>query len=333
MNRRSLRLDWVAGLGIALAVAALTVSAACAQEAATQTTLAVETHDHAGNTQATVRVAVTGVDGQPAAGSVAIEDAGKQLASVALDSAGQANTVLGLTPGAHTLTAVYSGGQSYLTSTSQPAAVQAQTAGTPDFAVAVSALSPSSTLTAGTSGTATVTLTPINNASLTAPMFVTLSCSGLPDQSACTFTPANVQILPTSPTSCPTGSAASACPPTSSMVIQTQATSGTIGMVQHGRDRMPIAWAILLPGIFGLGGLAWGARRRRWLSQLSLVALVGLVTVLGTTGCNPRYYYFNHGPQNPLPTPAGSYTVIVTAQSSNGVTAITHSTTISMTVK
>lgn len=333
MNRRGLRLNWVAGLGIALTVAALTVSAARAQEAATQTTLAVETQDHAGNTQATVHVAVTGVDGRPATGSVAIEDAGKQLASIALNSAGQANSVVGLTPGAHTLTAVYGGSQAYLTSTSQAAAVQAQTAGAPDFAVAVSAMSPSNTLTAGASGTATVTITPVNNASLTAPMFVTLSCSGLPDQAACTFTPASVQILSTTPTSCPTGSAASVCPPTSSLVLQTQAASGRTAMVQHDRGAMPIAWAILLPGMFGLGGLAWGARRRRWLSRLSLVALVGLVTVLGTTACNPRYYYFNHGPTNPLPTPAGSYTVTVTAQSANGVTAITHSTTLALTVK
>ena len=119
------------------------------------------------------------------------------------------------------------------------------------------------------------------------------------------------------------------------MVIQTYAVSGASlkPAPQPGQSSAPIAWALLLPGVFGLGGLAWGARRRRFLSRLSLVALVGLVTLLGTTGCNPLYNYQHHGPiQNP-PTPAGNYTVLVTAQSSNGVTAITHSTTLALTVK
>ena len=94
----------------------------------------------------------------------------------------------------------------------------------------------------------------------------------------------------------------------------------------------PIAWALLLPGALGLGSLAWGARRRRWLQRLALLSFIGLVATLGTTGCNPLYYYKNHGPSPNLPTPAGTYTVLVTAQSSNGITATTHSTTIVLTV-
>ena len=61
--------------------------------------------------------------------------------------------------------------------------------------------------------------------------------------------------------------------------------------------------------------------------RLSLVALVGLVTTLGTTGCNPRYYYYNHGPPAIRPHARGTYTVTVTGQSSNGITAITNTTT------
>ena len=117
------------------------------------------------------------------------------------------------------------------------------------------------------------------------------------------------------------------------MVFQTQAGS-TLAAVPAGRTYAnPIAWAFLLPGALGLVGLAWGSRRRSWLNRLSLLALVGLVTVLGTTGCNPRYYYLNHGPPLNPPTPAGSYVVKVTAQSTNGVSAITHSTTMALTVK
>jgi hypothetical protein len=94
-----------------------------------------------------------------------------------------------------------------------------------------------------------------------------------------------------------------------------------------------VAWAFLLPGALGLGGLAWGVRRRPWLNRLSLLALLGLVTMLGTTACNPRYNYEHHGPPANPATPAGTYTVYVTAQSSNGVTAITNSTTMALTVK
>jgi hypothetical protein len=150
-------------------------------------------------------------------------------------------------------------------------------------------------------------------------MFVELSCSGLPDQSSCTFTPENIEILP-----------ATTAPLTSSMVIVTQAASAASAARPRGNS---VAWALLLPGVFGLGGLAWGVRRRPWLNRLSLVALVGLVTLLGTTACNPRYNYEHHGPPVNPATPAGTYTVYVTGQSSNGVTATTHSATVALTVQ
>jgi hypothetical protein len=95
----------------------------------------------------------------------------------------------------------------------------------------------------------------------------------------------------------------------------------------------PVAWAFLLPGALGLGGLAWGTRRRAWLNRLSLLALVALVTVLGATACAPRYDYYNHGPPIPPPTPAGTYTVLVTAQASNGITATTQSTDLALTIQ
>jgi hypothetical protein len=118
------------------------------------------------------------------------------------------------------------------------------------------------------------------------------------------------------------------------MVIQTYAASTVKATPPStpGNRSNPIAWAFLLPGAIGLGGLAFGARRRRWLSRLMLVALVGLVTLLGTTACNPRYYYLNHGPPINPATPPGSYNVLVTAQASNGVTAINQSTTIVLVV-
>jgi hypothetical protein len=115
------------------------------------------------------------------------------------------------------------------------------------------------------------------------------------------------------------------------MVLQTQAAGTARNAVPaHGS---PIAWAILLPGILGLGGLAWGTRRRRWLSHLSLLALVAFVATLGTTGCAPRYDYYHHGPDTNLPTPSGNYTITITGQSSDNISAITTSTTMALTVQ
>ena len=115
-----------------------------------------------------------------------------------------------------------------------------------------------------------VTLVPEDNAALTSPMFVTLSCSGLPSEASCTFTPETVEILPTTPASCPSGSPASACPPVSSMLLQTQeqVTTDVVRPGCPGRGSSPVAWAILLPGMLGsvdwLGVRAGGAGCSGW---------------------------------------------------------------------
>jgi hypothetical protein len=300
--------------------------------------LNVSTADSSGRTQATVTANVTGADGQPAVGAVSIQDGDRTLAEVSLNPAGAVTTTVGLPGGAHALRAVYTGDTIHTASSSPVAEATGTASATPNFQVTVTPVSPASfplVLTTGASGTVAVTVTPENNAALTAPMFVTLSCSGLPNQASCTFTPESIEILPTTPASCPAGSPVASCPPVSSMLLQTQTggTTGTAAQAVPVRKASPIAWAFLLPGVLGLGGLAWGARRRAWLSRLALVALLGLITTLGATGCSPLYRYYQHGPGNTLPTPAGTYNVTVTGQSSNGVTAITNSTTMVLTVQ
>lgn len=317
---RGLRLELVTGLGIALAMPALTMAAESARGLATQTTLAAEMHDRSGRTQARIAVTVTGEDGLPASGTVAIKDFGKEVAGTVLNAEGKANVVLDLPGGDHQLRATYTGDAAHKASVSNQTGVHAEFTGTPDFLISVAPATLS--LTAGQSGTVIASVTPENATALSGPMFVTLSCSGNPDQSTCTFTPENVEIIQ-----------GATNPITSSMVFQTQAGSSLAAMPASRNNANPIAWAFVLPGALGLVGLAWGTRRRSWLNRLSLLALVGLVTVFGTTGCNPRYYYLNHGPPLNPPTPAGSYVVKVTAQSTNGVSAITHSTTMALTVK
>lgn len=314
---RGLRLERLAVVGMALALPAWAMAA----PQATQTRITADAHETSRGTQAALNVKVTGLDGSAATGAVVIEDDGKPLAGAALDADGAAQFDLGLLPGSHSLRAVYAGDANHQGSNSDPAAVAASTPAAPGFQISVNPAS--MTLTAGQAGHVTVSITPVNASSLTAPMFVELSCSGYPDQSSCSFTPANVEILPNATAAV-----------TSDMVISTQA-EGTRSMTTPAplKGSNPVAWGILLPGVLGLGGLAFGARRRRWLRRLSLIALVGLVSTLGMTACSPRYNYFNHGPFYNLPTPSGSYTLQVTAQSSNGVTATTESTSFALTVQ
>lgn len=316
LNCRGVRLNGIAALGMAFAMPVL-----AATTESTQTRLYPEIHDQNGRTQAALSITVASEDGLPAAGAVTVEDEGRPLAGTALKPDGTARITIDLPPGAHNLRAVYAGDAAHNASTSDPAAVSAQTSTTPDFSIAIGPAS--MTLTAGQTGNATATVTPINASALTAPMFVTLSCSGMPDQSSCTFTPENVEILPNATAGIP-----------SSMVITTQ-SAGTRGAVAS-RERAgngAIAWAMLLPGALSLAGLAFATRRRRWLSRLSLLALLGFVSVFGTTACSPRYNYFNHGPPYNLPTPSGTYTITIAAQSSNGVTASTHTTPFALTVQ
>ena len=314
---RGLRLTLAAALGVAVATPMLAATAAGKQQA-TQTTLLVDTRDLSGHTQADLFVAVSGADGLPATGSISIEDAGQPLAGFTLDAQGQATANLQLAPGSHSLTAVYTGDTLHLTSKSQVSPLVATTSSAPGFTVSVSPATLS--LTQGQSGSAVVSVTPVNAASLTSPMFVTISCSGLPDQSTCTFTPENIEI-PINATS----------PINSTMVIATQngTLQGTGELVRP--DRHLISWAFL-PGALLFAGLAFGTRRRRYLSRMILVALLAVVAMMGTTACSPLYNYYNHGPNHNLPTPAGSYTIKVAAQSSNGVTANTQYTSLALTV-
>ncbi len=256
---RGLRLELVAALGMALIVPALAAqSTQAAGLKSTATTLSAGSRVLGSHTQAALTVAVMGEDGLPATGSVVIEEDGRQLAGVSLSAEGRASLEVSLPAGEHNLTAVYGGDATHQASTSKIAGVRAQaTPTTPDFSISVAPASIS--LTAGQSSTSIgvpliVSITPINASALTAPMFVTLSCSGYPDQSTCTFTPENVEILPNQLSTNPT---------LSSMVIATQAKS-LVGMT-HPSDSNPVAWAVMLPGILGLGGLAFSVRRHRYL--------------------------------------------------------------------
>ena len=289
--RRGLRLQLVAGLTMVAVLPALAQSPQHTPRVATQTSLAVDAHDQAGRTRVALAVAVATDDDASATGAVEIRDNGKPLAGAGLNAQGHAALVLDLPTGEHSFKAIYTGDASHIRSVSEFKGVHALATTSADFQISVAPASLS--LTAGQSGSVIASITPENSAALTAPMFVTLSCSGLPDQSSCAFTPENLEILPNATN-----------PLTSSIVIQTQQQEGSIA--HPGANG--VALAVLLPGAFGLGLLAWSVRRRPWLQRLSLIALLALVATMGTTACDARYNYYNHGPPINPATPSGTYT-------------------------
>jgi hypothetical protein len=329
---RSLRLQWIAGIGVALALSPVARGITLATTSTTLSAASTPQSCLTSGLTTTLTTLTIVVTGSAPSGTVNILDNASQIASATLNGSGQATASLYLGDGSHALQAVYAGDAANSTSNSNSVPVSITAQCDSSFVVSVSGITPSTsstmTLSPGESGTATVTVTPSQEyvASLNttgAPAFVTVSCSGLPSLSSCTLTPADLEILP--------GQDAGVI---STLLIQTE--SGTVRAVppaRLGHRSSPVAWAILLPGMLGMGGLAWGARRRRWLQRLALVLLVGLVTTLGTAGCSPLHRYYNDGPSNPHETPTGTFNVTVTGQSSNGVTAITNSTTMVLTVQ
>ena len=304
------------------------LSAATAQTA-THTTLTAETRETSGRTVATFTAIVLDDNGSAAKGVVTLVDVSQGrhtgVASAALDGEGRAEIKLdSLTTGDHSLQAVYSGDASRAVSQSAAVSVHPQATATPDFALAVAPTSV--TIKQGNSGALVATITPIN--SFTG--FISLSCSStgttsnLPVGVTCTYSPANLQV--TAPTtSNPTAVA------TANLSIQTTGAAGQNGKAvsPFKGSSSPMVLAILLPGVVGLGFVG---RRRSILGRVALLAMVAAIGVLGTSACSARYRYFHHPPTANNGTPLGAYTIIITAQTSNGVTATTHSTPLALTV-
>ena len=106
---RFLRLELVTTIGIALALPALALPTAetgseLAGPGRQKPRWTAEYHDQGGRTYATLSVAVTYEEAQPATGAVVIQDAGKPLAGVALNAQGEATVVVSLLPGEHSNT-------------------------------------------------------------------------------------------------------------------------------------------------------------------------------------------------------------------------------------
>lgn len=267
---------------------------------ATQTTLTVVTDNAGPRTRATLTAHVSGAP----SGVVNFRSGQIDLGSALVDSEGKASLQTDLLPaGSHPVVAIYQGQSTSLNSISNPELVQANVATAAGFTVAATPTSLSTAV--GGFVSSNVIVTPVNGFNA----YVTLSCTGLPINTTCTFSPISVQAACTTP-----ATGAQTCTPgTSVLQIQTQTPSPNSAAGNH--DPGMQRYAIVLPVLLGFAGL--GARKRRTWRNLAL-AMLTFAGVIGMTACSERYRYLNHGPPPNQGTPIGSYTVTIQSSSSTG---------------
>jgi hypothetical protein len=291
----------------------LVLPQAYGQTVSTRTSLSVAKEDGKTTLSVTVKDPFGAV---VSGGTVTFQSGNTSLGSAFVKEDGTATLTLDSLPaGVKQITAVYSGNGNHAASASASANVQAEdTTSLPDFSISASPTSLS--LNPGGYGTVIITVTPT---STNFTQSVTLTISGLPNASTSSFTP---QIV--TPVS---GGAVN-----STLQIQTTAASGAKNDgLPFGGNASHVAYALVFPGIMALAGI--GALGRRSGLRLMGIALLLLASMSGLTACSQRYGYLNHPPTSNPGTPAGSYTVTVTAYSNNGGQVTSHSLQLALTVK
>jgi subtilase family serine protease len=198
-----------------------------------------------------------------------------------------------LKAGNHTITATYEGDSNFAPSTSAAA-----TLGVQDFQIAANP----TTITVsapGQSGTTTLTITQLGGFSQT----LSYSCSGLPSEATCAFTPASAT--------------------TETVTVQTRAPSARLYKNPSGRSS-GLFYALLLPGFLGLV-LSAGKRTRtlRGVRPLSLIAVLALST-LWMPACGGG----SSTPRDPG-TPTGNSAATVMAAAGS----LSHSVQVTLSVK
>lgn len=234
----------------------------------------------------TLTVNVSGAVGTPQ-GTVTLTDGTTTLGTLTLQNGAGTYSTSTLAIGTHAITASYAGNGTFAASQSSP--LNVVVTGVPDFTATAN---PNSlTIARGSSGTTTLTFTPVNGYTGT----IQMSCGNtLPPYVSCTFSPSSV-----------TFSASAQNPANVTLTIDTQASTGTQALLKPGtRMPNPLQFACLAPLL--LLGLA----RRRRRAMLFLLVL-GLGIFAGAvTGCG--------GSSRPS-TPPGTYSVPVSI--SGGSTA------------
>jgi FtsP/CotA-like multicopper oxidase with cupredoxin domain len=287
--------------------AALTVTI---NKIATTTTLTASATTATAGASLTFTATVGGGSGTTVpTGSVIFSNGTTALGTVVINSSGVATyTTTALPVGSNSIAAAYSGDSSFSSSTSAALAITINAPPPADFTLGVNPASLS--LSTGKSGTSTITLTPQNGFNTA----VTFSCTGLPLQSQCSFSPQTVT---------PDGTNAA------STTLTITTTASTASLQEPAPFSHQPLLAFLFPGIGITLGLTLRSRKRlsngfRHFGTLLLVlSFAGLLNACGGSKVNT-------GTGN-TGTPTGTSTITITATTS-GSTPTTHTSTLSLTV-
>jgi hypothetical protein len=266
--------------------------------AATTTTLTASAKSITAGSKVTFTAQVTPTGSGTPTGTVNFLNGTTSLGTGTLNSGGQATySTSSLAAGSYSVTAAYGGDATFAASTSSAVALTVTGAGVgSDFTLAASV--GKLTIASGKSGTDTISVTPMNGFN----QATSFTCSGLPAAAGCSFSPASVT---------PNGAAAS-----STMTITTAAASG--------RNVSP--WPFAGGGVAFAVGLFFVRSRKHLPNVLGLVLL--LLGIGGmASGCGGSSSSKSSG------TPAGTSTATITATSGTGTTALSHTTTLSLTIQ
>lgn len=264
----------------------------------------------AANGKITLVAQVSDLESNPLnSGSVSFDTTKGSLGSAFVQNGSASLTLDSIPAGAGQVVAVYHAATSdYAASLSAPAAVSSDDNSTV-ASFNVTADPSSLTITPGQYETVELSLNSVNGFA----GVVNLSCSFLPNtlgqEASCNFTP-SVLTLKANTTS------------TSSMQVLTYAASGvsTSSKAQSPFGHSHLYLAMILPGSFALFGVF--ALRRKNGSALRMLGMVALLAVCAAslTACSQRYGYLKHKPLPNPGTPTGTYSLVVSAYSSNGTT-------------
>ena len=265
------------------------------------------------NQNVTLTATVTGLT---PTGTVTFTAGGTSLGSAPVMNGVAKLTTEFAAAGTYTITSNYAGDANNSAALSNGVTVTVTAPIPPDFTITSNQQSTS--LMPGQSATFTLSITPSGGYAGT----VKFSCGSLPSEVTCTFTPSSVTPA--------NGTAA-----TTTLSIATTAAVASATPVQPNRS----PWTPGVISLAGLLGLVWSKRARTrisvWASGAGYMMLLAAVLLIAG-GCSGSSSSGNgSGPSNPgtpnLGTPAGSYSIVVTAADS--ASGPTHSMTLSVMVQ
>lgn len=273
--------------------------------APTVTTLSVPAASILSGSQATFAVHIASTTIGIPLGSVTLMDGATSMLTSAVLSSGDASfTTSALTPGSHTLTAIYTGSNNFGLSVSTPALISviAVSPNPSDFTL-ISAGASTQTIPSG--GIANFNFTAqIQGSTLSSP--ITLAATGLPPLATASFNPA---YLPPGIT-----------PNTFTLTINTPQTVAH----RNSGTSFPLLAFLLFP----IAGITLRLRNLRWPTTRFTIAILASALAL-CSGCGSR---INTGTQSSNPVKTYAITVTGTATGPTG-NILQHSTTVKLLIQ